>query len=335
MSQELYYTSAPRGLKMGSKGFCTVAMTAGLPVGVAQRLESLSGYRPVFPPDHADAAKNPVAWSHWRLAIGGSTYSVLSRVCFAGMDYSRRSSKFAHHLVLDESEHPPGGPAWLMLEPDFLQDHWAGEPELIAGGRPVPWGDSTPARCRAWAAVVGDAGWAGALAQSFIANPAKPTVIVFQPGMELLPLVHEALMLLPPQKRWEVTFNTYFNDLPAGLTCAWRFCVAGSAAAKQAIRAAAGGLLIDLTRPLGKAPASRMVQMARTGLVAWASGSEPFVDVAASLSEPPDTREESGELSAAPPLVVESVPTGEALMPPPETIGVEQDRPRGKRWWPF
>jgi len=46
MSQELINTSAPRGLKPGSKGFCTVAMTAGLTTAWAERLESLSVYAP-------------------------------------------------------------------------------------------------------------------------------------------------------------------------------------------------------------------------------------------------------------------------------------------------
>ena len=35
MSHELVYTSAPRGLKPGSKGFCTVACTADLPESLA------------------------------------------------------------------------------------------------------------------------------------------------------------------------------------------------------------------------------------------------------------------------------------------------------------
>ena len=50
MSHELHYTSVPRGLKSGSVGFSTVAQTAGLPAPIADRLEGLSGYRPVYPP---------------------------------------------------------------------------------------------------------------------------------------------------------------------------------------------------------------------------------------------------------------------------------------------
>ena len=50
MSQELIYTSAPRGLRPGSRGFCTVMRTEGLPEPVVNRLEALSGYRHAFAP---------------------------------------------------------------------------------------------------------------------------------------------------------------------------------------------------------------------------------------------------------------------------------------------
>lgn len=53
MTIELLYTSAAQGLKQGSRGFCTVVCTAGLPINLAQRLEALSGYRHRYQPgDH-------------------------------------------------------------------------------------------------------------------------------------------------------------------------------------------------------------------------------------------------------------------------------------------
>src|SRR5690606_36125695 len=80
VSQELVYTSAPQGLKVGSRGFCTVASTAGMPAALAERLESLSGYRHVFPPQDPQARNNPVAWSHLIVSLGGKCYHVVSRV---------------------------------------------------------------------------------------------------------------------------------------------------------------------------------------------------------------------------------------------------------------
>lgn len=85
MSYELCYTSVPQGLRVGTSGFCTVGLTHGTPGPLIERLESLSGYRPLFPAGSPQAAQNPVSWAHWRVSVGGRSYSVLSRVCFAGL----------------------------------------------------------------------------------------------------------------------------------------------------------------------------------------------------------------------------------------------------------
>ncbi len=121
MSVELLYTSAPQGLKQGSRGFSTVLCTEGLPANLATRLESLSGYRHVFPPNHPQASDNPVCFSHMRFTVGGKQVSILSRISDYGIDYSQRTNKLAHHVVLDSSEHMPAGPAWLMMQPNFLK----------------------------------------------------------------------------------------------------------------------------------------------------------------------------------------------------------------------
>ena len=103
---ELYYTSAPAGLRPGTFGFCTVAATRNLPEPLRERLESLSGYRAAYQPGDPQAVNNPVAFNHWIVSAGGQSYHVLSRVAFAGFDYSGRTNKFAHHLALSGNEWP-------------------------------------------------------------------------------------------------------------------------------------------------------------------------------------------------------------------------------------
>lgn len=49
MLQEIVYTSAPKGLRTGSSGFCTVAATEGMSLRMIQLLESLSSYRHMAP----------------------------------------------------------------------------------------------------------------------------------------------------------------------------------------------------------------------------------------------------------------------------------------------
>ena len=127
MSLELFYTSAPKGLRPGSSGFCTVAATRGMPAALMERLEALSGYRHLFPPLDAKADLNPVAYSHLILTIQDKAYHVLSRVAPAGLDYSQRGNKLAHHVVLEAGELPPGGPAWLLSQPGFMEGAWDGQ----------------------------------------------------------------------------------------------------------------------------------------------------------------------------------------------------------------
>ncbi len=242
MSQELIYTSAPRGLKPGSQGFCTVVSTQGISASLVQRLEALSGYRHVFPPQDPNARLNPVLFSHLIFSLAGRRCHVLSRVCDAGLDHTQRTNKFAHHVVLDPRELVPGGPAWLLAAPGFMQSTWDGVPKVLPAGRRPPAANSPAAICRAWQQITGDAGWGGALAETASPGASRPAVIIFRPGIDPLPLLAESLALLPPESRWNVSFCTYFNKLPPGLECQWRCVLEGSpeAIANQRLPGALG-----------------------------------------------------------------------------------------------
>jgi hypothetical protein len=126
MNAELLYTSAPQGLKQGSRGFCTVLSTVGMPLNLATKLESLSGYRHLYPSGTPDASKNPVGFSHLRFMVGGRHVSVLSRISDYGLDYSQRTNKLAHHIIVD-APLPACGPAALLAEPGVMRDHWDGQ----------------------------------------------------------------------------------------------------------------------------------------------------------------------------------------------------------------
>jgi hypothetical protein len=264
MSHELHYTSVPRGLAPGSRGFCTVATTPSLSRPLVERLESLSGYQPVFPPGDAAETLNPITYLHVKVSVGAKLFHVLSRVGPAGLDYSSRPNKYAHHVVLDPSETSQGGPAWLLRQPGFVDTQWIGEPRGLATGRIPPRGDRPATIATAWQAMAGDPGWAGALAEAFLADPRRPIYLVFQPGMELLPLFEEAIALLPPSRRWDVEFSTYFSQLPQGISCSWRGVLDGSSEAAQAARLP-GAMVIDLCHPSEQAVGGSLVHQARTG----------------------------------------------------------------------
>jgi len=290
-------------------------MTAGMSGALVQRLEMLSGYREAYPPGDPCAAQNPVAWSHWRLSVAGRTASVLSRVCSAGMDYTQRTNTFAHHIVLDAGELVTAGPAWVMLQPNILQSAWSGAPRLLPQGRAIPNGDGRPQRCDAWEGAAGDAGWAGVFAETALTDPTRIAYLIYPPGIDPLVLVGEALALLPERQRWFVTFSTYFSELPAGLSCTWRCCLSGTAAAQDARKLAASGVVIDLTQTQGRAPDTPLVNRARSGAVESA--------VSTAVSIPGVQIDRLNELPQYPKrsLIDESHPPAE-VAPPVEILSV-------------
>jgi hypothetical protein len=242
MSFELYYTSAARGLKPHSRGFCTVARTEGMPVPVVERLESLSNYEPLFAAGSESAARNPVSWAHWRIPVGARTRSVLSRVAFVKSDFSGRPGKFAHHLVLEPGEQAPAGPAWMMMQPGMMEENWTEEPMMLPP-RPVSVVHGELPNGRPASGV------AARLANTFMQEQDKPAYVIYEPDAQLLPVLSEAIGLLPAALRWQVTFNTYFAELPAGLSCTWRCVVANTPVAIAARKSKA--VVIDLAQSAG------------------------------------------------------------------------------------
>jgi hypothetical protein len=241
-----------------------VAATQGLPLPLAEKVESLSGYRPLYPPLDAKGKQNPVVHSHLRITVGGKTYSVLSRITSAGLDYSQRANKFAHHVILEAGELPAAGPAWLQSQPGFMESQWDGEVRVIPSGRLPPDGDAAPSVCRSWREVTGDAGWGGVLADWFERDPNRQVYLLFEPGLDLLPLIAETVALLPVERRWQVSFSTYFTGLPQGIPCLWRCVVKDSPEARNASRLP-GQQVLNLCELSGQAPAGEFVNLARTG----------------------------------------------------------------------
>ncbi len=268
MSFELVFTSAPKGLKPGTRGFASVAFTEGMPSNYVQFCESLSGYVHIFLPQDENYSRNPIAFSHLLATLGGKTFSVLSRVAAYGIDYTGRSNKIAHHILITPEERTAPGPAVLMSRDEVFRTEWSGPPQYLPPTKVRLSGqDITSYRAHSWEKLFGDAGGAGILAQSFLDAPSRPVFLLFNPGMNVLPLLAEAQALLPAEHRWRVSFTTYFTSLPVGLDCAWRCCLPDSDALKLA-RRTQDALLIDLVgrKVKGPAPSSQeLVECARSG----------------------------------------------------------------------
>lgn len=331
MSQELLYTSAPHGLKPGSRGFCTVLSTQGMAAPLASALEGLSGYRPVYPPGDERTELNPVNWSHVTLPVAGRTWHILSRVAEYGLDYSQRTNKLAHHVVLDAAELITAGPAALLLNQGFMRAEWHEEPHL-APPKPVQKIPPLPRGvCQAWKEVTGDGGWAGVLAESFLRDPERPVILLYTPGQDMLPLIAEAISLIPADRRWDVTFSTYFTGLPQSVNCNWRCMLSGSQEAHQSLRFVRA-LRLDLSNPntLGIPAGNDLVAAARgmPRLKASISGNLPPLP-----SEMKDVVEDkhqelgtNGELQAdeLPPLPGSNVYQTQQATSPPSHRGLQK-----------
>lgn len=257
-----------------------------MPSPLASSLESISGYRPVYPPGDPQADKNPIVYSHLHMNAAGKRYFVLSRISDYGLDYSQRANKIAHHVVLEPQELASGGPAALLEQSGFMETTWDGKPRVLPSGRSIPSNDRLPAICRTWQRLTGDAGWAGVLAESLLADPDQQAYLIFQPGMNVLALMTEAIALLPREHRWDASFSTYFTSLPPGVNCNWRCVLAGSAEANQS-RRFVRALRIDLTQPIGNAAGGNLVELARTGKLPSRSVSAAPLTMAPERQAPP------------------------------------------------
>ncbi|MBQ1454321.1 MAG: hypothetical protein IIZ25_00545, partial [Thermoguttaceae bacterium] len=181
MALELIYTSAEAGIRPGTHGFCTVAASRELPAPLASTLESLSGYRHLFPPKTPNARFNPVVCSHLTLPFNGKPIHIVSRIADAGLDYTDRTNKIAHHLVLQRGDFVEAGAAALFGMPNLFVEQWHSKPTIFPSAKTIPAMNIEPAVCKTWDRIGGDPGWGGVLAASVLQK--RPVSIVAAIGM--------------------------------------------------------------------------------------------------------------------------------------------------------
>ena len=327
---ELVYTSAPKGLKPGSQGFCTVACSAGMPPNLMMRLEALSAYRPLQLKEHEQEI-NPVVFSHLILRVAGTDWHVLSRIADAGVDYTKRANKIAHHIVFELSELPSCGPAALLACENRFFKKWDSEPKVMTKPVPFPMIKSQPKPCRCWERETGDAGWGGVLAATARDNQAVN--LVARPETDVLAMFEESLALLPPDIRWQTTLTTYYTRFPSGVNCRWRRIMAGSPEMSQ-IGTSPDAMVIDLTQPLKTPVPNPLVKAARSGRaptvflnVGNIAGLSATIDAERQRELPPPTSaDRSSETTTANQTddnadgeIAETVPVGKGRKPKSKT----------------
>jgi hypothetical protein len=273
MIQELISTSSPQCLD-GNAGFGVVARTAGMAPNVAQDICQLSGYSHMFP---AGDTKNPVAFLHVVRRSGGVDRHIISRVADCGNDYSGRTNRIGHHLVIDESDVPslPGGPTAIASQLELFCTSWNEKSQELPQGKNLSAPLVSAGICRYWRQRLGDAGWGEVVAKRI--EKGDPVSILFAPGMNILPLLAEAFALLPPHVRWKTTFSTFFlrSQEPPGTPKIQVKCIAIGSDEVAFAKLTPNTLLIDLRQQQAAPPLNRDVEAARIGKTVTPFASEP------------------------------------------------------------
>lgn len=261
MVGEMIHTSVPRGVRPGSRGFCTAAVTIGLPPNLIDRLEALSGYRDWL--EKSSGTPKPAALSHIHLRIGGAIEHIVSRVAPAPNDYTGRANKIAHHRIFDPMTRPPGGPAWLLRQPGLFRESYDTEPALLEPMAP-PSGEPPTMPCRRWEELTSDAGWAGQILERWLSS-AQPLYLLYPPRLDALGLVEEMLALVPPADRWKLTFSTvYSGETPSDVSCQLRMLPLCDLSQRFA-KTVDSSTVVRLDELRGQAGANEFAQCARTG----------------------------------------------------------------------
>jgi hypothetical protein len=265
MPRELIYTAADEGID-GLRGCLCYAGASNDALSnklLLQNLLAINNYQELYKAGNPKAHSNPIGFSHYRFNAGVRDCSVLSRIGPAPL-YANRTNFIAHHVILDDldvaKDKAKAGPAWAINNFKF-RDHWSPQIGRLDTQR-MAIGSLEPQICNYWKSIVGDAGWAGWLAER--AQSGKPITVLYPTGLDPLALIQEAIALLPEYQRWNITFSTYYTLGGRGPNCTLRFIPldADSLASPFSDKTFHDGVL-NLARGLGNAPSGALVNLAR------------------------------------------------------------------------
>jgi len=261
MPRELIYTAADEGID-GLRGCLCYAGASSDALSnklLLQNLLTINNYQELYKAGNPRAQNNPIGFSHYRFNAGVRDCSVISRIGPAPL-YANRTNFIAHHVILDDMDKAKAGPAWAIKNFKF-RDHWSPQIGRIDTQR-LAIGSLDPQVCNYWKSIVGDAGWAGWLAER--TQSGKPITVLYPTGYDPLALIQEAIALLPEHQRWNITFSTYYTLGGRGPNCSLRFIPleADNLAAPFSDKTFHDGVL-NLARGLGNAPAGALVSLAR------------------------------------------------------------------------
>ncbi|MDR1290782.1 MAG: hypothetical protein LBK06_06240 [Planctomycetaceae bacterium] len=263
MIQEQISTSSQRCLD-GNSGFGVVAQTSGMAPNVSREVGMLSGYSHCF---SAGDVRNPVVFLHVIRRTGGMDRHIVSRVADCGNDYSGRTNRIAHHLIIEDLDLQklPCGPAAILSKTDLFLTQWKEKSTELPTKQTLPNPVISVQKCFAWEQFCGDAGWGGVVAERV--ERGDPVSLIFEPDKNILPLIDEVFTLLPSAVRWKTTFSTFFmkSQEPPSTNKIQIKCIVANSDEMMFARLTSNTFLVDLRKKLNGAPSGKYVDIARTG----------------------------------------------------------------------
>lgn len=234
MAKQLLFTSAPKGVWPGTSGYCTVMCSESLPRAVAEHMEKLSVFRildsengspiPLVEQNYSKLKSiNPNNLAHLTFRFRGKETNVILRTSLAGFDYSGRLRKLSHMFLIDESEKVSTDPASLLFNQQLFRNDWEEEPRTESSDVTLPPGSLNDSQGQTWGQLKGDPGWAQFVATHILRNPRDPIYIIFDRGVNLIQLIAEVAELIPPARRWQLTYATNFVPFGVDVRCQLRF----------------------------------------------------------------------------------------------------------------
>ncbi|MDR1053280.1 MAG: hypothetical protein LBL39_03810 [Planctomycetaceae bacterium] len=263
MIQEQISTSSQRCLD-GNSGFGVVAQTSGMAPNVSREVGMLSGYSHCF---SAGDVRNPVVFLHVIRRTGGMDRHIVSRVADCGNDYSGRTNRIAHHLIIEDLDLQKltCGPAAILSKTDLFLTQWKEKSTELPAKQTLPNPVISVQKCFAWEQFCGDAGWGGVVAERV--ERGDPVSLIFEPDKNILPLIDEVFTLLPSAVRWKTTFSTFFmkSQEPPSTNKIQIKCIVANSDEMMFARLTSNTFLVDLRKKLNGTPSGKYVDIARTG----------------------------------------------------------------------
>ncbi|MDR1925871.1 MAG: hypothetical protein LBQ66_16005 [Planctomycetaceae bacterium] len=265
MIQEQISTSSPRCLD-GNVGFGVVAQTSGMASNLSREVNMLSGYSHIF---DAGDVRNPVSFFHVMRRSGGIDRHVVSRVADCGNDYSGRTNRIAHHLIIDEIDcrQLSCGPAAVLLQAGLFRSQWNEPAQELPRGRVIQNPAVTIKKCVLWERYCGDAGWAGVVAERVERGDPISLIFEAETRANMLMLLGEAFAILTPEIRWRTTFSTLFmkSQEPPSQNKIQIKCILANSAEAAFAKLTPNTLVLDLRQYQIEVPKGKYVEQARTG----------------------------------------------------------------------